>query len=113
MKPLKSTKGLVNWMLRLSLSMVFIWISIPVVLNVNLDSPDFYIALVELIFAGLLFIAGFLTKHTLTVLSGLVLFIIGIYLIISGWSSKLDALFFNNLLKTSVALYFVSNGNRK
>jgi hypothetical protein len=112
MKPLRSAKGLVHWLLRISLSAFFIFISIPVVIQVNLDSSIFYLSLLELVFAVMLFIGGFLRKHNVTVISGIALLIAGIYIIFSGWKSELDALLFLHLMIASVALYFVSNGNR-
>jgi hypothetical protein len=112
MKPLKSARGLVNWLLRISLSAYFIFKSVPVVLYVDLDSAGFYIALLQLVFATLLFIGGFLSKHTLTIIAGLGLFVFGIYLIFSGWTSKLDTALFLSMLISATSFYFVSNGNR-
>ena len=112
MKPLLSAKGLVNWLLRVSLSAFYIFISVPVVIQMNLDSAIFYLSLLELIFAVMLFVGGFLRKHNVTVISGIVLLFAGIYIIFSGWKSELDSLLFLHLMIASVAFYFVSNGNR-
>lgn len=112
MKPLKSAKGTINWMLRISLSGFFAFTSFSTVLSMNLDSPDFYLSLLGFVFAVLLVIGGFLTKHNITIVSGAVLFFAGVYLIFSGWKSHLEPLLFINLLIAATALYFVSNGNR-
>lgn len=112
MKPFKSAKGTVNWLLRFSLSGFFAYTGFSNVVSMNLDSADFYLSLLQFVFAVLLIVGGFLAKHNLTIISGIVLFFAGVYLVFSGWKSQLELFLFVNLLVASTALYFVSNGNR-
>lgn len=81
--------------------------------NFHLDDIQFYVAAVFLISAAIIFIAGFMYKPTIVVLSGLAISLIAIYNIIDRLDGGLDdsTLIFNVII-VSIALFFLSNPNK-
>ncbi len=90
--------------------MIFAWF-FQSFMNFNLNNPHFYMASAFIVLGIMLFAGGFLSKHTLTVISALgLLFLSALQ---AYWSfNGITGVFAQWLLMGSVSLYFVTNGNR-
>lgn len=111
MNPWKGLTGLSAWVMRIAMLMLLLPMFYPTLIAFNIQSLHFYIGAAMVVCSVLLLIGGFLSKHTITVVSSLIL------LILSGvqayWAfSGLNQLFAMWVLTGSVALYFLSNGNK-
>src|SRR4030042_1598766 len=111
MKPLKSTTPLARWLLRLSLVVFIFFTYFGTFKNFDFNSLEFYFASVYVIFGALLFIGGFLSKSSLTVISAFILFLLSVYLLIKSFSGDIGEHLLEYLLPASIAFYFLSTGN--
>lgn len=111
MNPWKRFTGLASWMMRIAMVLVIIANFFDTFMAFELTQLRFFIALAFLMFGGLLFIGGFLSKHSLTVVSALILF---------GLSAIQSFLTYDGvthtftfwLMTAAVSIYFVSQGNK-
>lgn len=111
MKPIKSLFPLASWLLRLALLLMvamLIWPDLKLVQFTDLYS---LLPAVFGLFALLLAIGGFMSKHTLTMLSGLAI------MLVSGWFiyRQFDGLNQNlavYALTGIIGLHFFVNGNK-
>lgn len=111
MNPWKSLSGLATWFMRIAMMlMIFTWFY-QTFMNFNLNSTDFYWATAFMVLGVLIFVGGFLSKHTLTLISAIgLLFLSALQ---AYWSySGVTGIFAQWLLMTSVSLFFVTNGNK-
>ena len=111
MKPLKTTTPLARWLLRLSLAAFIFFAYFGTFKNFEFNNLEFYFASVYVIFGALLFIGGFLSKSSLTVLSGFIIFLLSVYLLIKSFSGDIGEHLLAYLLPASIAFYFLSTGN--
>jgi hypothetical protein len=112
MKPFKALSPFSGWLLRLGVLLVALANIWPSFKSISLTTISSIIAIAYLVFAVLLFWGGFLKKHTVTMLSGLFLFLL------SGWiayHSSIGNLFSlilaSYLLVGFVGFHFFINGN--
>jgi hypothetical protein len=111
MKPLKTTTPLARWLLRLSLAVFIFFAYFGTFKKLEFGNLEFYFASVYVIFGVLLFIGGFLSKSSLTVLSGFIIFLLSVYLLIKTFSGDISEHMLGYLLPASIAFYFLSTGN--
>ncbi|HDP54919.1 MAG TPA: hypothetical protein ENN24_04455 [Bacteroidetes bacterium] len=111
MKPLKSAQPFAHWLIRISLSLYIILLFLSDLYPINLKSIQFYIALVSVLFATLLFVGGLLSKQTLTVLSGLVITVVFAYLFATGFSGIISHTTMLYLMPSILGFYFFTKGN--
>ena len=111
MKPLKSAQPLAHWLMRIALSLYIILFFFSDLYPINLKSIQFYIALVSVLFAALLFVGGLLSKQTLTVLSGLVIAAVFAYLFASSFSGVISHTTMLYLMPSILGFYFFTKGN--
>jgi hypothetical protein len=111
MKPFKSGSPIAAWLLRLTL----LWFvyehyfgSFPAF---DLKSFNFYIYAAYILFAVLLLVGGFLQKSTLTVISGLILFVLPIIQLIRDFPAEPLKVVMLYLLPASIGFYFFTAGN--
>ncbi len=111
MKSFTAFSGIARWALRITILLVVFTRYYEDFMAFQLDSFEFYVAAVFIIFGVLLLIGGFLSKHDITVVSGLLLVIASI---IMGFVSfdGITGEFALNLLLGSAALLFVTEGNK-
>ncbi|MFN3554430.1 MAG: hypothetical protein ACK4VN_00545 [Bacteroidales bacterium] len=111
MNPWKSLTGLSSWLMRVAMMLAIFALFFNSFMNFNLSSLSFFIAAGFVVFGVLLFVGGFLSKHSLTVIAGLVIFILcGLQ---AYWSfNGITNAFAQYLVMGSVALFFVTNGNK-
>ncbi len=77
----------------------------------NLESLNFYLSLLMLVFAALLIIGGFLSKQTITILSAIIVGLILIYRLVYPTPDLLSISTFKELLLISLSFFFVCRGN--
>ncbi len=112
MKPIKGLMPFATWLLRFALG-IFIFITFfSVVRDFEYHSTAFYIAAAYLLFVGLLFIGGFLSKQGITVFSSLILFLLSVYEIFVNYSGKFSPQMAVFILVAAVSLFFLTAGNK-
>lgn len=111
MKPLKNGLNFANWLMRISLIILVVVIFWKGATDFNLSSKIFYISLAFVVFSILLFVGGFLSKPTLTVISGLILCSLSIYKIVQQFSGDMSNILANFIMIAAVGLYFACAGN--
>jgi hypothetical protein len=110
MEPIKSLVPLAKWMLRVSL-LVFVYVRYyETVMAFSFDSRSFYIALDMIVMSILLFVGGFFSSATLTVISGALIFLISVaQMFLGGISVDLMLSYF---IPASLGFYFLARGNK-
>lgn len=101
------------WLVRLTILLLVYVYFFSTFKTFNLKSIDFFVALAYCLFAVLLFVGGFLSSSTLTIVSGWVIFGVSVYEIVANVNSGLSA---NNAFFAffaAVALLFATAGNKK
>ncbi len=111
MKPLKTTIPLSRWMLRICLTAFVFFTYFNTFMTMSFKSLGFYFAAIYIVFGALLMIGGFLPKHSLTVFSGLVIFILSVYQLIKSFTGEINEYLLVYLLPASIAFFFLSTGN--
>jgi len=112
MKPLKSGLTFANWLLRIALGIYIAVIFVHVLKGLEFSDKSFYIALSFTVFGILLFLGGFSSKPTITVVSGLFISGLSIYKIILLFSSTLNPQLATFMVILSIGFYFVCSGNQ-
>lgn len=113
MKPIKALYPFAVWMLRIAILVVVLPLFYKGVLAFEYKQIGFYIALGFCISSIIIFFGGFTNKHTLTILGGFFLFGLCIYEIIAVKKIELSIQSGLYLLLASVAVLFISSGNKK
>ncbi|MCX7986558.1 MAG: hypothetical protein N2662_06440 [Bacteroidales bacterium] len=113
MKPIKSALGISVWLLRLSfLFMVAVTFG-EEVLAFEYRGREFYFAAAYLILTLLIFLGGFSSKPTLTVLPGLLICLLSIYTIVlqimNGYNASLATMF----MLCTLGFFFACKGTNK
>ncbi len=112
MQPLKSGYSLSNWILRTALFIFIFLLFIESFKTLNFSKKDFYISSIFILSGIFLFIGGFSSKHTLTVVSGALLTVLSIYKIFMVFSGTLNIAIASYLLVLAIGFYFVCSGNQ-
>jgi hypothetical protein len=113
MKPLKVTRGIARWILRIVLGIILFYKHLYTVSMFNLTDYHFYISMFTLIASSMLIIGGFLKSSSVTVISSLVILgilILEFFLIGAFIPTNTSYL---KVMQFAVAFYFVSFGNTK
>lgn len=112
MKPFKATTKLANWLLRIVLIINIYNLHVDHFLNFQFAELSFYISAFLVIFAALLFAGGFFSKPDLTVLSGLIIFMVALLWIVIHYHGDLNNMMMLHLMATVIGFYFLSTGNK-
>jgi hypothetical protein len=113
MRPVRSASGLAKWLLRIALFAHIFTLYFSTVKGFNFNHLGFYIAVIYLLFAALLIIGGFVRKHTLTVLSGLIILLLSVFEMFRVFNGNIiSSQFIMYLLMASLGLFFLSKGNK-
>jgi hypothetical protein len=114
MKPIKAFTPIAMWTLRIVILLLVYTISFPIVFNTK---PAFDIAfifhLLFLIFGILIFIGGFLKKHTMTVIFSIAMAALSFYKILDIFSFNFSYLWLLYSFSFATSLLFLSIGNKK
>ncbi|MCF8217942.1 MAG: hypothetical protein K9I29_10105 [Bacteroidales bacterium] len=112
MRPVKSLFPLFSWLIRIAILLAVYTRFFQLLKTLDFSSVSFYIAAAFHLFALLLFLAGFAKKHTLTILSGIIIAGLSIYQIVQlGFVINNNLSFYGLLL--SASLLFIAVGNKK
>lgn len=112
MKPIKSIEGFAKWMLRSSVLLFIIFYFYETVKTFNFESVYYLITLIFFVFGVLLFAGGFRKNASLTVISGLMVFLISLFFIARGYHGLImDRNLIVYIFPASVGLFFLSKGN--
>jgi hypothetical protein len=111
MKPLKSGLTFANWLLRISLAIFLTVLFIKIFKNFDLTDREFYIASIFIICGILLFIAGFMPKPSMTVISGIVIAGLSIYKIVLLFSGTTNHDISSFMITMAIGFYFACAGN--
>ena len=111
MKPFKAGVPFAKWLLRVALLAYLVMTYYSTVETLNFESLRFWTAFLFILFAVLLFIGGFLSKSSLTVISGLIIFVLALYKMIVSFDGQIDSDFVHFLLPMSIGFYFFARGN--
>ncbi len=113
MKPLKGAQSLANWLLRLAILLYFVLGFWGTLFKFDFTDLNYILIFVLALFSVLLFIGGFLRKHSLTVWSGLIILIVSVVeMILMYLNTKSfggDVLVF--ILPAAIGLFFIAKGN--
>jgi len=113
MKPIKGLIPFAIWLIRLAvLFFVFNDFFRPLK-TFDFTSIRFYVAIAFYLFAFLLLIGGFMKKPSITVLSGLMLFLASVYEIIIRSSSGILSEIAQFSVIATISFYFFTAGNKK
>jgi len=112
MKALTSLAPISKWILRITLFLYVFSLYFKNIAHFNLNSLNFYISLIYVLFGFLLILGGFFSNDNLTIISSFVIFIISIYSFIKLLPHPIDNVFFKDLIPASISFYFLSTGNK-
>lgn len=112
MKPIKSLENIAKWLLRVSVVVFVVFYFFSEVKTMKFDNVYYLVKLIYFIFGVLLFAGGFRKNASLTVISGLFVFLISLFFIFQGYRGEL---IYKELVvyifPAVTALFFVSKGN--
>lgn len=112
MQPFKYGQVVALWLLRITLTIYLFLGYINRISPINFESVRFYVAFAFIIFAVLLLVGGFLSKPGLTVVSGLVIFILSGYQFVVSFDGRIDLDLVMHLFPMSIGFFFLSQGNK-
>ena len=112
MQPFKSGQVVAMWLLRITLVLYLFFNNIYSLRQINFDSIHFYIAFAFVIFAVLLLVGGFLSKPGITVISGLIIFLLSAYQLVISFGGRFDSSLVLFLFPLSIGFFFVCQGNK-
>jgi hypothetical protein len=111
MKPLKSGLTFANWLLRIALAFLIVICFIDDLKTFNLEKLGFYIAALFILCGILVFVGGFSSKSSLTVLSGFIVTGLCIYEIILTFSGNITSIA-HLFVIMAIGFYFACTGNQ-
>jgi hypothetical protein len=110
-KPFSGGKSVANWLLRIALAAMLCVLYFNVVSTWNFRNLSFVIAVAALIFGALNMAGGLFAKPGLTVLSGLVVFLLSVYKMAISFNGFFGDSFVLQLVPLSLGFYFFAYGN--
>ena len=111
MKPFSGGKSIANWLLRIALAAILCVLYFNVLTTWNFRNLSFVIAVVALIFGALNMAGGLFAKPGLTVLSGLIIFLLSVYKMAISFNGLFNDSFVLHLIPLSLGFYFLAYGN--
>ncbi len=111
MKPFKSALPFATWFLRITFAVYIFSSNVKGVNPINPESLNFYLSLAMLVLSVLLIVGGFLSKHTVTLLSALLIGLILLYRLAIPFPDLIAASTFKQLLLISLSFFFIARGN--
>ncbi|MDY0285043.1 MAG: hypothetical protein WC151_04440 [Bacteroidales bacterium] len=112
MKPSKNLEPIALWVMRTAMLLYAFTSYFSVFKGFQLNDVSFWFALVNLVFCGLLFVAGFTHSHELTLWSALIMVIVSIFGVVMEFPNGITANLSLYLLTGGVAALFFSRGNK-
>jgi len=112
MQPFKYGQVIAMWLLRISIVLYVFLGNINRITPIDLQDLKFYIAISLVLFSVLLLIGGFISKPWLTVVSGLIIFLISAYQLVIAFNGKIDLSLAVSLFPLSIGFFFFCQGNK-
>ena len=112
MQPFKYGQVIALWLLRLTLVLYLFFGNIHSLGHINFQSIQFYIPLGLILFSVLLLVGGLLSKPGLTVISGLVIFLLSVYKLVISFDGRIDVNLIICLFPLSIGFFFLCQGNK-
>ena len=112
MKPLKSGLAFSNWLLRFAIVFFMLSMFFNTLGQLNYQDKNFYLAAGFIIFGITLFIGGFTSKPTITVVSGFMISGLAIYKIINLFSGSFNHDISSYMIILAISFYFACSGNQ-
>jgi hypothetical protein len=113
MKPLKSGLTFATWLLRISIAIILVVMFIGDIKSFEYNDKMFYINSSFVVFGILVFVGGFLSKPTITVISGFILTGLAIYKIALQFSGGVNPSIATMFVVLSIGFYFACAGNQQ
>jgi hypothetical protein len=113
MEPLKFAYPLSNWLLRVAMLILVYVCFFGTLRAFDYHHLHFWIAFGFGLFTVLLFIGGFMKKHTLTIISAIILVLGCGYMIFMHYAFGEGNIVANFAVFGAIAFYFAAAGNRK
>jgi hypothetical protein len=111
MRPWKNISGFSSWLIRITVLLLVVSLFLGSLLSLDLQSQAFYFAAGFVMTALFLFFGGFFNKHTVTMISALILFGLSAYFAWNNFSG-LNDIFARYALLSAISLSFLANGNK-
>jgi hypothetical protein len=111
MKPFTSGTVITAWLIRLTLVWFVYRNYFQPFTSFDLHSFHFYVSAAYLLFSVLIVIGGFFQKTTLSVLSGLIVFVLPIVQLIRVFPEDLGSVLLVYLIPLAAGFYFFTYGN--
>jgi len=112
MQPFKYGQTIAMWLLRIALVLYLFLGNINRLSPISFESIRFYVALAFVIFSVLLLVGGFLSKPGLTVISGLIIFLLSTYQLVISFNGRIDISLVLYLFPLSIGFFFLCQGNK-
>lgn len=113
MKPIKALLPVSVWLMRIGLILYAYIKYFKTFTKFHLDDLHFYIAVLFLISAVVIFVTGIIYKATYAVLSGLVITLISVYNIVENLGGGIDNTLVINIIIASLATFFLASTSGK
>ena len=110
MKSFNGGKPVANWLLRISLIAILCVLFMSDVTTGNFRNLSFVIAVLALIFGALNMAGGVFSKPGLTILSGLIIFLLSLYKLVISFNG-INNSFALKLIPLALGFYFFAYGN--
>lgn len=112
MKPFKSGSAVSAWLLRI----LAVWVAYNYHFSTfgtfEFETRGFWISSAYIVFSVLVFAGGFVSKHTLSVISGFLLFITPVvHLILNGLPGESAGALLPWFFPLTIGFYFLTHGN--
>ena len=111
MKPFKSGMVIAAWLLRIMLVWFIYQHYFKTFGDFDFKEFNFYISTAYLLFGVLVFAGGFLQKPAMTVISGLLIFILPLVQLIRAFPEDPGSVLLVYMIPLAVGFYFFTNGN--
>lgn len=112
MKPIKSGLVLAQWLLRITIMLFLLKYFLDDLKTFDFASKSFYIGSAFVILGVMLFIGGFLSKPSMTIISGMIIALLSLYKIVLIFSGAFSTEVITFLIPISVGFYFACSGNQ-
>lgn len=112
MQPFKYGQTIALWLLRISLVLYLFLNNLNRLNPIDFQSIRFYIAVALIVFSVLLLIGGLLSKPSLTIISGLIVFLVSGYQLAVSFNGRLDISYVLILFPLSIGFFFFCYGNK-
>jgi len=109
MDPVKNLLPIARWMLRVAALVIIFSTYFGIVETLAFDTLSYFLALAFIVFSVLLFVGGFMKNSDMTVISGLLIFILSLVVMFMGGFTLQKVL--SNFPTTALGFYFLARGN--